>query len=64
MPGTLVSPTSDGATDWPPPSFNPEAGLFYVGTSQSFSVFYLTDTDARPQGWGASSAVWATPETH
>jgi alcohol dehydrogenase (cytochrome c) len=29
------------------------SGLFYVGTSQSFSVFYLTDTDPRPQGWGA-----------
>jgi acido-empty-quinoprotein group A len=54
VPGTLVSPTTDGATNWPPPSFSPDTGLFYVGTSESFSVFYLTDTDPRPQGWGAA----------
>lgn len=52
--GTLVSPTSDGATNWPPPTFNPDTGLFYLGATQAFSVFYLTDTDPRPQGWGAA----------
>jgi acido-empty-quinoprotein group A len=52
--GTLVSPTTDGATNWPPPSFSPDTGLFYVGTVEGFSVFYLTDTDKRPQGWGAA----------
>ena len=30
--GVLVSPDSSGATNWPPPSFDPETGLFYVGT--------------------------------
>jgi alcohol dehydrogenase (cytochrome c) len=54
VPGTLVSPNTTGATNWPPPSFNPDTGLLYVGTSQTFSVFYLTDTDPRPQGWGAA----------
>ena len=54
VPGTLVSPDTNGATNWPPPSFNPETGLFYVGTSQSFSILYLTDTDERPQGWAAA----------
>ena len=34
--------------------FDPDTGLFYVGTHESFSVFYLTDTDPRPQGWGAA----------
>jgi alcohol dehydrogenase (cytochrome c) len=52
--GVLVSPDTNGATNWPPPSFSPDTGLFYVGTSQSFSVFYLTDTDERPQGWAAA----------
>ena len=52
--GVLVSPGSSGVTNWPAPSFNPNTGLFYVGTSQTFSMFYLTDTDARPQGYGAS----------
>jgi alcohol dehydrogenase (cytochrome c) len=54
VPGTLVSPTTDGVTNWPPPSYSPDTGLFYVGTHEAFSVFYLTDTDPRPQGWGAA----------
>jgi len=40
--GTLVSPSSNGASNWFAPSFNPAAGLFYVVASQSYSVFYLT----------------------
>jgi len=54
IPGALVSPTTDGATNWPPPSFNPDTGLFYVGTTRGYSIFYLTDTDPRPQGWAAA----------
>jgi alcohol dehydrogenase (cytochrome c) len=54
IPGTLVSPTTDGATNWPPPSFSPDTGLFYVGTTRGYSIFYLTDTDPRPQGWAAA----------
>jgi acido-empty-quinoprotein group A len=52
--GTLISPNTSGATNWPPPSFNPDTGLFYAGTSQSFSILYLTDTDDRPEGWAAA----------
>jgi alcohol dehydrogenase (cytochrome c) len=52
--GVLVSPSTGGATNWPPPSFDPETGLFYVGTTQNFSMFYLTDTDPHPEGWGAA----------
>jgi acido-empty-quinoprotein group A len=51
--GVLVSPNSGGATNWPSPSFDPDTGLFYVGTSETFSVFYLTDTDPHPEGYGA-----------
>jgi alcohol dehydrogenase (cytochrome c) len=28
--------------------------LFYAGTSASYSVFYLTDTDPHPEGYGAA----------
>ncbi len=49
--GVLVSP-SGGATNWPPPSFSPQTGLFYVGTDSSFSISYLTDTDDHPEGYG------------
>jgi alcohol dehydrogenase (cytochrome c) len=50
--GTLVSPSSNGATNWPHPSYNPDSGLFYVSVWKSFSVFYLTDTGDKPEGWG------------
>jgi alcohol dehydrogenase (cytochrome c) len=52
--GVLVSPNTSGATNWPPPSFDPETGLFYFGSTQTFSMFYLTDTDPHPEGWGAA----------
>jgi acido-empty-quinoprotein group A len=50
--GVLVSPSSNGATNWQAPSFSPQTGLFYVGASRSYSMYYLTDTDDHPEGWG------------
>ncbi len=38
--GTLVSPSSDGAANYPAPSYDPETKLFYVNSTQSFSVYY------------------------
>ncbi len=55
--GTLVSPASGGVTNWAPPSFSPLTGLLYVGTNRDYSMFYLTDTDARPEGWGGVDRV-------
>ncbi len=52
--GVLVSPATGGATNWPPPSFDPQTGLFYVSSNESFSVFFLTDLDPHPEGWGAA----------
>ncbi len=48
--GTLVSPSSNGASNWFAPSFNPLAGLFYVVASQSYSVFYLT-SEGKAEGF-------------
>jgi alcohol dehydrogenase (cytochrome c) len=50
--GVLVSPSTGGATNWQAPSFNPETGLFYVGTTRTYSMYYLTDIDDHPVGWG------------
>jgi len=52
--GVLVSPPSGGGTNWPSPSYDPETGLFYVSTSAMYSMFYLTDTDPHPEGYGAT----------
>ncbi len=45
--GSLVSPTNGGATNWPPPTYDPQTGLFYVGEYEAFAMYYLTETDPR-----------------
>jgi len=52
--GALVSPNQGGATNWPPPTFSPQTGLFYVNASRAFSVYYLFDAGPEPQGWGGN----------
>jgi alcohol dehydrogenase (cytochrome c) len=52
--GALVSPNQGGATNWPPPSFSPATGLFYVSAARAFSVYYIYDTSDNPQGWGGT----------
>jgi alcohol dehydrogenase (cytochrome c) len=58
--GTLVNPGSNGSTNWMAPSFDPETGLFYVSARSIWSVFYLTTTTTKPEGWaGRDRAVWS-----
>ena len=42
--GALVSPQNAGATNWAPPAFSPDTGLFYVSSNESYSMYYLTET--------------------
>jgi alcohol dehydrogenase (cytochrome c) len=42
--GAIVS---SSATNWPPPAYSPDTGLFYLPESNSLSVRYLIDTDPR-----------------
>jgi len=58
--GTLVSPNGTGGTNWQSPAFNPDTGLLYVSAVESHSVYYLTDTDDKPEGYGGrESSVFA-----
>jgi acido-empty-quinoprotein group A len=50
--GSFVNPSGNGGTNWPSPSFDPDTGLFYVSAVDSYSVYYLTDTDPKPEGYG------------
>jgi alcohol dehydrogenase (cytochrome c) len=47
VPGSLVSPSNGGITNWPPAAFSPQTGLFYVPEHDSYSMYYLTETDPR-----------------
>jgi alcohol dehydrogenase (cytochrome c) len=45
--GSLVSSSNRGATNWPPPSFSPDTGLFYVPVDENYAMYYLAETDPR-----------------
>jgi alcohol dehydrogenase (cytochrome c) len=47
VPGSLVSPNNGGATNWPPPAYSPDTGLFYVPQNDAYAMYYLTETDPR-----------------
>ena len=58
--GSLLTIPGGGGTNWLPPSFDPETGLFYVNATRGYSLTYLTDTDERPEGYGGSGrALWS-----
>ncbi len=58
--GALISPNQGGAVNWPPPSFSPKTGLFYVNATRAFSIYYIFDNDEKPEGWGGNDqGGWA-----
>ena len=38
IPGSLVSPVEGGVTNWPPPAYSPDTGLFYVHENNGFNI--------------------------
>jgi len=60
--GSLAWPSAGSATNWPPTSFSPQTGLFYVGTGEGYAIFYLSDTDDHPEGYaGIESGEGGNP---
>src|SRR5688572_9601170 len=58
IPGSLVSPVESGVTNWPPPAYSPDTGLFYVPEHNGFNILYLTDPDPRgSMGLGGKSVA-------
>ncbi len=56
--GALVSSANQGATNWPPPAFSPDTGLFYVPVMESYAMYYLAETDPRgAMGLGGKDEV-------
>ncbi len=43
--GTILS--IDGWTNWPPPAFSPQTGLFYFRGTESYGLLYYSETSAR-----------------
>jgi acido-empty-quinoprotein group A len=58
--GNLLTINGGGGTNWMPPSYSPQTGLFYVNATRGYSVTYLTDTSANPEGYGGSTrGLWS-----
>jgi alcohol dehydrogenase (cytochrome c) len=58
--GNLLTINGGGGTNWMPPSYSPQTGLFYVNATRGYSVTYLTDTSAEPEGYGGSiRGLWS-----
>jgi alcohol dehydrogenase (cytochrome c) len=58
--GIVSMPSASGATNWAPPSFDPQTGLFYVSGTESYSLLFQTDTSAKPEGFaGKEIGVWS-----
>jgi alcohol dehydrogenase (cytochrome c) len=60
--GALLNIPGGGGTNWIPPSFDPQTGLFYVNAVRGYAITYLTDTDERPEGYGGTGhSLWSIP---
>ena len=42
--GSMIDMPAMGATNWPPPSYDPQTELFYVNGTEGYGVAYLYDT--------------------
>jgi alcohol dehydrogenase (cytochrome c) len=57
--GALVSSSNEGAANWPPPSYSPDYGLFYLSVAESWAMYYQAETDpAGSMGLGGKDEVY------
>jgi alcohol dehydrogenase (cytochrome c) len=64
--GVLVYPGLAGAVNWPPPSYSPSTGLFYVQATEDYAqVFYKLKGDYEPgdhfEGGGTRNVLGQEP---
>jgi len=50
--GSMIDMPAMGATNWPPPSYDPQTELFYVNGTEGYGIAYLYDTSPHPEGYG------------
>jgi acido-empty-quinoprotein group A len=50
--GSMIDMPAMGATNWPPPSYDPQTELFYVNGTEGYGLAFLYDTSPNPEGYG------------
>jgi alcohol dehydrogenase (cytochrome c) len=54
--GALVSPHNGGATNWAPPSYSPDTGLFYTNSVEGYVIHYrVLPEGQRASGYGGGA---------
>ena len=61
--GILIAPNQGGAANWPPSSFSPDTGLFYVNAIDAYSIYYHFDNSEKPEGWAGNDRGGWSQET-
>jgi alcohol dehydrogenase (cytochrome c) len=63
--GALVSNANQGAANWPPPSYSPDYGLFYVPVNESWAMYYTLELDPRgAMGLGGKDELPVSSENY
>ena len=61
--GSMIDMPAMGATNWPPPSYDPQNELFYFNASLGYGMAYLYDTSDKPEGYGGGGGGTFDPRT-
>jgi acido-empty-quinoprotein group A len=55
--GALAKPGAAGGSNWSPPSFDPQTGLFYASAKESIGIYYVTMPGKIAEGWGGRDFI-------
>jgi acido-empty-quinoprotein group A len=61
--GSMIDMPAMGATNWPPPSYDPQTELFYVNGTEGYGIAYLYDTSEEPEGYGGGGSGTLDPRS-
>ncbi len=61
--GSMVDMPAMGATNWPPPSYDPQTELFYLNGTEGYGIAYLYDTSNEPEGYGGGGSSTFDPRS-
>ena len=61
--GSMIDVPIAGATNWPPPSYDPQTELFYLNGREGYGIAYLYDTSDEPEGYGGGGSATFDPRS-
>ncbi len=61
--GSMIDMPAIGATNWPPASYDPQTGLFYLNGTHGYGMAYLYDTSDKPEGYAGGGGPTADPRS-